>query len=104
MEQTKLLARSATEYALLAISGHERNSTTKCVENINMKYPKSNPTYDINVSIYYIGKGLPCDNDYILDNNISTKESNVTVIIDTTVTNNQSDEQIRYHRRTIQKP
>ena len=101
-EQAKLLARSATEYALLAISAHERNSTNKCVENINMHYP--NPPFDVNVSIYYIGKNLPCDNSNILDNNISTKESNVTVIVDTFVTSLDSLEDIRYHKRTIQKP
>jgi len=103
-EQTQLLARSATEYAILAISGHERNATSKCVENINMQYPATNPQYDINVSIYYIGKNLPCSSSHILDNNISTADSNGTVIIDTVVTYLQSNEPIRYHRRTIQKP
>lgn len=103
-EQTQLLARSATEFALLAISGHERNATTKCVENIYMRYPKENPRYDINVSIYYIGNNLPCNNSHILANNIATADSNGTVIIDTVVTNQSSDEPIRYHRRTIQKP
>ena len=101
-EQAKLLARSATEYALLAISAHKRDANHKCVENINMHYP--NPSFDVNVSIYYIGKNLPCDNSNILDNNISTKESNVTVIVDTFVTSLDSLEDIRYHKRTIQKP
>ena len=103
-EQLELLSMSGTEFALLAISGHERNTTSKCVENINMRYPKTDPRYDINISIYYIGKQLPCNPNHILSNNIDTIESNGTVIIDTVVTNLQSDEPIRYHRRTIQKP
>jgi len=103
-EQAQLLARSATEYALLAISGHERTANSKCVENIKMKYPATNPQYNIKVSIYYIGKNMPCDPTYELDDNISTSDSNGTVIIDTLVTTNLSDEPIRYHRRTIQKP
>ncbi|WP_281950436.1 hypothetical protein [Nitrosophilus kaiyonis] len=102
-EQVELLAKSATEYAILAIQGHDNKNS--CINSINIKYPVStNPQYDINVSIYYIGNNLPCDSDHILANNIATSDSNGTVIIDTIVTNLQSDEPIRYHRRTIQKP
>jgi len=102
-EEAKLLARSATEYALLAISAHKMDTKHKCVENINMHYPVY-PSFDVNVSIYYIGKNLPCDKSHILDNNISTKESNVTVIVDTFVTSSDTQENISYYKRTIQKP
>ena len=98
-EQTKLLAKSATEYALLAISGHENN--VSCIENINLTYEKN---YDINMTLYYIGNALPCNTSHLFANTISTPESNGTVIIDTFVTFNGSSEPIRYHRRTIQKP
>jgi len=98
-EQTKLLARSATELALLAISGH--NNSVNCIENINFTYETN---YDVNISLYYIGKDLPCNPAHLLANNISTPESNGTVIIDTYVTFKGSSEPIRYHRRTIQKP
>ncbi len=104
-EQAQLLARSATEYALLAISGHERNITTGCVENINITYPSATAAeYDINITIMYIGNNMPCTNARELDDAIATTDSNGTVIIDTTVTNLVSQEPIRYHRRTIQKP
>jgi len=96
-EQTKLLARSSTELALLAISGH--NNAINCIDNINFTYETN---YDVNMTIWYIGKDMPCAN--MLDNNISTPESNGTVIIDTYVTFKGSSEPIRYHRRTIQKP
>ena len=104
--QGEVLAKSSTEYALLAISGHDFNSS--CLEQINIKYPSndSNYTHEINISISYIGNSLPCNSSHILDNNISTDESNRTVIIDTLVKSNPalSSEPIRIHRRTIQKP
>ena len=98
-EQTKLLAKSATELALLAISGH--NNSANCIENINFTF-KTN--YDVNMSLYYIGNTLPCKPSHLLANAISTPESNGTVIIDTYVTFKGSSEPVRYHRRTIQKP
>jgi len=100
--QAELLLRSGTEYALLAISG----APNGCLKQVNIKY---DTTFDINVTMMYIGKGLPA-NCFPLDNNISTPESNRTVIIDTVVTTNPNltpntiPEQIRLHRRTIQKP
>ncbi len=98
-EQTKLLAKSATELALLAISGHD--NTINCIENINFTFENN---YDVNISLYYIGNALPCNPSHLLANTISTPESNGTVIIDTYVTFKGSSEPIRYHRRTIQKP
>ncbi len=97
-EQTKLLAKSATELALLAISGHENN--TSCINNINFTFENN---YEVNMTLYYIGKGLPSSCQE-LNNTISTPESNGTVIIDTYVEYNGSSEPIRYHRRTLQKP
>ncbi len=106
--QAEILARSATEYALLAISGHEINATNGCIDNILINY---NGTHDANISIMYIGNGLPVSTATppewtILANNIATEESDVTVIIDTviTVAEDVTDEPIRIHRRTIQKP
>ena len=105
-EQAELLLQSATEYALLAISG--RNiATNGCINAINAQYPQAgaNALFDINISLSYLGNGLPntCNR---LDNNVSNLDSNVTVMIDTVVTsaNSVSTEPIRLHRRTLQKP
>lgn len=105
-EQAELLLQSGTEFALLAISGHEINATNGCLNYINTSYPETTPPlFNINISINYIGNGLPTSNCNILDNNISTIDSNITVIIDTIVQDhNVSTEPIRLHRRTIQKP
>jgi len=108
-EQAELLLQSSTEFALLAISGHDINATGTCINTINTQYiptTGANPLFDINISISYIGNGLPAAGCTILGNNtLATPDSNVTVIIDTIVEDhNLSTEPIRLHRRTIQKP
>lgn len=113
-EQAELLVQSGTEYALLAISAHEINATNGCLNTINAQFPNTaTPLFDINISINYLGIGLPARNapnpcQKFSESNITTIDSNVTVIIDTIVEltpgNNISTEPIRLHRRTIQKP
>ena len=109
-EQAELLVQSATEYTLLAISGHQINSANGCLNTINATYEN---IFDINISIYYLGSSLPSISatnpcQKFSDANLNTIDSNVTVIIDTTVSvpvdKNISTEPIRIHRRTIQKP
>ena len=107
-EQADLLLQSGTEFALLAISGHDIHATGDCVNAINGHFPDNvSPMFDINISISYLGNGLP-NGCHLLANNVDTNDSNVTVIIDTIVStnsdNNISSEPIRLHRRTIQKP
>jgi len=102
-EQAELLARSAVEYGLLAISGHD--NSVDCIENVNITYLN---TYEANLTMYYIyeGAAVPCAN--VLASNITTKESNITTMIDVRVAVIQSvagnTEPIVIHRRTIQKP
>lgn len=105
-EQAVLLAKSAAEYALLAISGHDRGAggNTNCLGSVNAVYPSTaSPIFDINVSMQYIG--LHCQNGFNYVDSISTPESNGTVIMDITVSSDPSvsTEPIRYFRRTIQK-
>lgn len=109
-EQAELLVQSGTEFALLAISGHEVNATNGCLNAINSQYiptTGANPQFDINITINYMGSGLPVGCN-ILSNTVATDDSNMTVIIDTIVETtpdqNISTEPIRLHRRTIQKP
>lgn len=102
-EQAELLARSAVEYGLLAISGHENN--VSCIENVNITYLD---TYEANLTMYYIYKGAPATCNNILAPNITTNESNITTMIDVRVAVIQSvagnSEPIVIQRRTIQKP
>lgn len=110
-EQAELLTQSATEFALLAISGHSILVNGNCVNFVNAQYPQTGAgaIFDINVTINYLGNGLPAaPNCNILSNTVTTSDSNITVIIDTivatTAESNISTEPIRIHRRTIQKP
>jgi hypothetical protein len=108
-EQAHLLAKSATEFTLLAISGHNR-AGGNCLTNINAQYPNAaSPIFDINTTIRYIGLaglGGTCATSSLI-NNITTPESNGTIVIDTYVTTSANvllTEQVRFHRRTMQKP
>ena len=106
-EQADLLTRSATEYALLAISGHD--NSRDCIEHIHLKYPDPRtPTHEANVTIWYMGRDLPSACSQILANDLNRSESNLTAIVDVKVWVNRANtgitEPIVIHRRTIQKP
>ncbi len=100
-EQAQLLAKGATEYAILAAQGNDYSAN--CLNHINMDYQN---IYDINITFHYIGNGLPASCN-VLANDIVTKESNGTVIIDTKVSLKESLQHdstpITYFRRTLQK-
>lgn len=103
-EQAILLTSSATEYAVLAISGHDRIGNNNCINTINAQYPNANaPMFDINITIQYAwNENKAGCNEFI--NNIQTNETNGTVLLDVVVSDhNLSTEPIRYHRRTLQK-
>jgi hypothetical protein len=112
-EQAHFLARSGVEYAILAVSGHERDrnndgNDTDCISSLNMVYPQVSPNslFDINITIQYIGLGALCNPTDLFITDISTPESNGTMLIDVTVTTSDDldlAEPIRFHRRTLQK-
>ncbi len=101
-EQAQLLAKSATEYAVMAVQGH--NLTTDCLEHIDMNYMN---IFDINISIWYIGNNLPAGCGHILVNDVAYPESNASILIDTKVSLDPSiqaeENSISYVRRTLQK-
>jgi len=111
-EQAKLLAQSATEFAVLAISGHDRAGDTDCLETITSNYPGGAgalPIFNIRTTIRYIGlgNGGTCGTSSFV-NGITTAQSQGSVLIDVYVdsvdANLNLGETITYHRRTIQKP
>jgi len=123
-EQAQLLARSATEFALLAISGHNRLGNASCVNQINSQFPVGGvnaPYFTIRTNIRYIGLAGAAGTCAGVNNYIPTPfapvggvphpiapESDGTVLIDVYVTDipgqlNLSNP-IAYHRRTLQKP
>lgn len=115
--QAELLVRSATEFALLAISAHHINAANGCLNRINAVYPNTaNPLFDININIRYFGRAtasteskptLPtaatCN---LAADGVQHPDIQRMAMIDVFVStvNNVATEPIRIHRRTLQKP
>jgi len=99
-EQTVLLSKSATEYALLKIS-----KASPCSETA-LNFTHDN-IYDINITMKYIFTDTSvCSDSNDIYTTVSTEEQNGSVLIDVTVTtNNEANigEPIRYFKRSINK-
>ncbi len=95
-EQAVLLSKSATEYALLQIAQNPPCTIT------NLNFDEG--VYNINIDIRYVYfTPSPCANavnDYF---EITTSESNGSVMMDVTVSTDAATEPIRFFRRSIQK-
>jgi len=119
-EQAQLLAQSATEYAILAISAHNRNGNANCLTNITSTFPTV-PYFDIRTTIRYIGLqpplGVTCGgvNSFVTSPFAGTlgpspvlPESEGMVLIDVYVTSRNNvlnlSAPVAFHRRTLQKP
>jgi hypothetical protein len=109
-EQAQLLAKSATEYAILRVSGVNRGATNaNCLPGFTAVYPTAaDPMYDITVTINYFGFDNGCAPLFPAGTvgTIQTAESLGTMLIDVYVQDNPNlglDEPVRYHRRTLQK-
>ena len=103
-EQAMLLAKSYTEYAIMAVTANEHN-TSNCLNNITGSYGD----YNVDVNISYIGnstnlKGF-CSRE--LDNSVVTPESPLNIIVDVFVRypdyDHPSGLKMTYHRRSLQK-
>ena len=128
-EQAILLAKSYTEYAIMAAGANDSRSGD-CVENIlgdvgNIILGKNSDGdvdggqgYRVEMNIGYIGNGLTCSNNHILSDDgaivtrVNGKELSPNIIIDVyvryrAVNAHQNGKElppwVTYHRRTIQK-
>ncbi len=103
-EQSVLLAKSYTEYAIMAVTANEHNSPN-CLNDISGKYGGSDG-YDINVNISYIGRGLD-GSCRTLSNDVNTTKSPLNIIVDVFVSYSDHDHpddlNMTYHRRSLQK-
>lgn len=127
-EQSRLLAKSYTELAIMSVMAHDRTSTSTCVKNLNgtintLNIGEANPAgtnvasggYIVETKIQYLGTGLPVHSSCELLTNIAITDPSMvspTLLIDVYVrykdpdyiTANESDIPfITYHRRTLQK-
>ena len=117
-EQAILLAKSYTEFAVMAIGANDRNATGgNCLTDIdgnNVIRSESLGGYQVRVRIAYIGdaKVDTCGTvgTRILSNTVTTLETPLSVIIDVYVEYKDFDHHdpaeapwITYHKRTLQK-
>lgn len=117
-EQAELFMHTSIENAILAIEGYERNSTSKCLVDINFSTPPTGtPSQSRFISYskvlkyycYYdtIGpnKRCPCDNA----EPVYTEDSHGTVLLSTVVETNQNHpknegKKVKISKVTIQRP
>lgn len=105
-EQSVLLAKSYTEYAIMAVTANEHNSSN-CLNSITGTYG----TYNIQADISYIGNNLDASCLRKLNTNpINTLKSPLNIIVDVFVKYKDLDHpagasapDITYHRRSLQK-
>ena len=119
-EQAVLLAKSYTEFAIMAVTANDR--TNECIENINgnniIANDSSGQGYQVDTRIYYIGNGTTanlgsCAASRVLANDVTTDGSDLQIIVDVYVRYKDLDkvdsglsdnnDWITYHRRTLQK-
>ena len=106
-EQAVLLAKSYTEYAIMAVTANEHNSTN-CLNTIT----GSHGNYNVQVDISYIGNNLDAsctrvfNRDYTVET-IDTPKSQLNIILDVSVDypdiDNPNNVNMTYHRRSLQK-
>ncbi len=111
-EQSVLLAKSYTEYAIMAVTANEHNSAN-CLNNISGGYGddgNGNDLYTIDVNISYIGDANLHANCRTLSNGVVTEKSPLSIIVDVFVSYKDLDHpagagapDITYHRRSLQK-
>lgn len=113
--QAEMLARSATEFAVMRIQGFDRKGpdTTintaddTCLETISID---AQPSFDVKVTINYLmALDTDCGNELAV--NVADQDLNGMAMIDVVVTEKMpadpkdwTKEPIRIHKRTLQKP
>jgi len=123
-EQAMLLAKSYTEYAIMAVMSNDRNNPTgggACLNTIksdDVIRPEGNGGFNIRVNIAYIGNdgttpsGPPnilglCTGSNVLARVVNTLQSPLNIIVDVYVKYKDLDggntNWITYHKRTLQK-
>ena len=106
-EQAELFMDSSIENSILAIEGYERNSSSKCLTDINFTSNDKRFLSHIHIKKYYCYdlSDCPCNNA----EKINTEDSHGMVLMVATVETNNSNpknnnKKIRLIRTTIQRP
>jgi Tfp pilus assembly protein PilV len=111
-EQAMLLAKSYTEFAIMAVSANDRS--IKCLNDIDGGFG-SDPTitnYRVRVRLAYIGNSgvNSCSSSRVLSNSVINTDSPLHILVDVYVEYRDPDHPnpsnspwITYHKRTLQK-
>ena len=113
-EQAELLAKSYTEYAIMAVMANDAVTTNNCVETINgtnIIRPQNNGGFNVTVQIAYIGTNTQrvtnCSAIRQFSSAVVTTDSPLNVMIDVYIRYQDLDgvntNWITYHKRTLQK-
>jgi len=106
-QQAELLARSATEYAIMNIQQNDYNkSCPDSVKEIKLNYPNNNsPIFNVKVQIYYLNSALPCGKN-VISSTALKGDDKLASIIDVHVDSvgNIGSAPIKFSRRTLQIP
>ncbi len=114
-EQAVLLAKSYTEFAIMAVMSNDRNGTGNCVDEIDadVDSPDNGQGYRVRTRISFIGNSAEtasCAATRIFSNAVVTVETPLNIIVDTYVEYKDINHPditnapwITYHRRTLQK-
>ena len=107
-EQAILVSKSVAERTLLSIAQSAPCSVTAINERFDLNNDGSttDDIFDVNVTIRYVYTDYTIctnPNDNYFSTAITTNEQNGSVLMDITVTTDESLEPIRYFRRSIQK-
>ena len=109
-EQAILYAKSYTEYAIMAVTAHDRNTSANCVETIKAEIDDAdNVGYAVRTHIAYIGQPVEinmCSGTRKLNTAAIDINTPLSIIIDAYVDYKDLDNAaVTYtvHRRTIQK-
>lgn len=102
-EQAMLLSKSYTEYAIMAVTANEQNSSN-CLNSISSNI---GGYYKVDVNISYISRDISSSCASILSTDVNTTRSPLSIIIDVDVSYqnpiDSSAPMMRFHRRTLQK-
>ena len=99
VQRGELFMQSCIENTLLAIEGYERNSTNKCLEDINFTDEKKRFSCNVKILRYYCyDNDCPCDNA----KSIKTSFSNGYVLMKVNVMSKSDN--IKLSKITLQRP
>ncbi|ABS51568.1 hypothetical protein [Campylobacter hominis] len=105
-QQAELLARSATEYAIMNIQQNDYNKgCPDSVKEINLNYPSKSPIFNVKVQIYYLNSALPCDKNVISHTTLTDNDKFASIIdVHVASVGNIGSAPIKFSRRTLQIP